>query len=34
MDTANEQTWWRLSRENFIGLAEYLTDEARRLREH
>ena len=33
LDTANEQTWWRLTRENFLGLAEYLTDEARRLRE-
>jgi hypothetical protein len=34
LDTANEQTWWRLTRENFIGLAQYLTDEARRIREH
>jgi hypothetical protein len=34
LDTANEQTWWRLSRENFFGLAEYLNDEARRIREH
>jgi hypothetical protein len=33
LDTANEQTWWRLSRENFFGLTEYLNDEARRLRE-
>jgi hypothetical protein len=33
LDTANEQTWWRLTRENFIGLAQYLTDEAHRLRE-
>ena len=34
MDTANDQTWWRLTRENFIGLAKYLTDEAHRLKEH
>ena len=34
LDTANEQTWWRLSRENFFGLAEYLNDEVRRMREH
>ena len=33
LDTAEDQTWWRLSRENFIGLAQYLNDEARRLRE-
>ena len=23
----DDQTWWRLSRENFIGLAQYLSDE-------
>ena len=34
LDTANDQTWWRLTRENFIGLAQYLTDEAHRLKEH
>jgi hypothetical protein len=34
LDTAEDQTWWRLSRENFIGLAEYLNDEVRRMREH
>jgi hypothetical protein len=34
LDTADEQTWWRLSRENFIGLAQYLSDEVRRMREH
>lgn len=34
LDTADDQTWWRLSRENFIGLTEYLNDEARRIREH
>ena len=31
LDTANEQTWWRLTRENFIGLAAYLGAESRRL---
>jgi hypothetical protein len=34
LDTANEQTWWRLTRENFIGLAAYLGAEAHRLKEH
>jgi hypothetical protein len=35
LDTAEDgQTWWRLTRENFIGLAKYLTDEAHRLKEH
>ena len=34
LDTAEDQTWWRLSRANFLGLAEYLNDEAHRLREH
>ena len=33
LDTAYDQTWWRLSRENFIGLSEYLNDEARRMKE-
>lgn len=33
LDTADDQTWWRLSREKFIGLAQYLSDEARRMRE-
>ena len=26
LDTEHDQTWWRLSRENFRGLAEYLND--------
>ena len=34
LDTADDQTWWRLTRENFVGLAEYLNDEARRITEH
>ena len=34
LDTADDQTWWRLTRENFRGLAEYLNDEVRRMREH
>ena len=34
LDTAEDQTWWRLSRANFIGLTEYLSDEASRLKEH
>ena len=34
MDTEHDQTWWRLSRENFIGLAQYLSDEVQRMREH
>jgi hypothetical protein len=33
-DTEHDETWWRLTRENFIGLAKYLTDEAGRLKEH
>jgi hypothetical protein len=33
LDTAEDQTWWRLTRENFIGLSEYLSAEAGRLRE-
>ena len=28
LDTADDQTWWRLTRANFIGLAKYLNDEA------
>jgi hypothetical protein len=32
--TAYEQLWVRLSRENFLGLTEYLNDEACRIREH
>jgi hypothetical protein len=34
LDTAHDQTWWRLTRENFIGLSEYLAAEVRRIREH
>ena len=34
LDTAEDQTWWRLSRQNFIGLAQYLSDEVQRMREH
>ena len=34
LDTDYEQIWYRLSRANFIGLAEYLGDEARRITEH
>ena len=33
MDTEHDETWWRLTRENFVGLAEYLNDEVRRMRE-
>jgi hypothetical protein len=34
LDTADDETWWRLSRANFLSLTEYLNGEARRLREH
>ena len=34
LDTAEDETWWRLSRANFLGLAQYLNDEARRITEH
>jgi hypothetical protein len=34
LDDANGQTWWRLTRENLIGLSEYLAAEVRRMREH
>ena len=33
LDTEHDETWWRLTRENFIGLSEYLNAEVRRMRE-